>query len=367
MTEMSPDQIKAALKAGIITQTQADVMLAAQAAPNAHTPNAAHTPDSAAIGNEENLRFIRGFSDVFIAIGVGLLMLGLGAIGALLGGGLVFIGAAVVTAFMAEYFGRKKRSHLPTLITALAFLVFTLKGVSGLLGGSGLGGDILTALITLLAMSVFYWRVRLPFCIALITLAGLYLGLTLIRLIAPSFVDSQIGWVMAVGGLITLGCAIYYDSKDQHRTTRFSDNAFWLHLAAAPLLIHGIVFELIKTQTTKVAGILPVVDAGNSDAVLMLVIVGIVTLIGLILNRRALIVSSLLYALIALGFLLTKSGLGFGMALTLTLILAGAAITLLGVGWHPVRNLIIARLPKSRFIPVPYDPHFKAANTQPKP
>ena len=78
------------------------------------------------------------------------------------------------------------------------------------------------------------------------------------------------------------------------------------------------------------------------------------------LNRRALIVSSLLYALVALGFLLSKAGLGFGMALTLTLILAGAAITLLGVGWHPARNMITARLPNSRFIAPPYDPDFKA-------
>ena len=354
MSTMSPDQIKAALKAGIITQAQADDMLTAR------IENKGPDIHEAAIGNEENLRFIRGFSDVFIAIGVGLLMLGLSAIGAILGGGIVFIVAAIVTALMAEYFGRKKRSHLPTLITALAFLVFTLKGVSGLLGGSGLGGDILTALITLAAMSVFYWRVRLPFCIALITLAALYLGLTLFRFIAPGFTESQFGWVMALGGLITLGFAIYYDSKDQHRTTRFSDNAFWLHLAAAPLLIHGSVFELIKTQTTQLAGFLPIVDAGNGDAVLMLIIVGIVTIIGLVLNRRALIVSSLLYALVALGFLLTKSGLGLGMALTLTLILAGAAITLLGVGWHPARNVITARLPNSRFIPPPYDPDFKA-------
>lgn len=344
MAQMTSEQITAALDAGIISSAQAEAMIAQL------------TPEiGAAIGDEENLRFIRGFSDIFIAIGVGLLMLGLSAMATLFGGGFSFIGAAAVAAMMADYFGRKKRAHLPTLITALAFLLFTLKGTAYFLSGS----PILVALITLIAMSLFYWRVRLPFCIALMTLAGLYLGLSVLNNIAPDFVRTQFGWVMALGGLITLIGGIYYDSKDLHRSTRFSDNAFWLHLTAAPLLIHGSVLELVKTQTTQVLGLVPVIDVNQGDAVLMLVIVAIVTLIGLILNRRALIVSSLFYALIAVGYLLTKSGMSLSMALTLTLILIGAAIVLLGIGWHPVRNMMIKALPKSRFIPIPYDPNFK--------
>ena len=346
MDKMTSEQITAALDAGIISQSQAEAMreqLTAQA------------QDGSAIGNEENLRFIRGFSDIFIAIGVGLLMLGLSAMSALFGSGLAFIGAAAIAALMAEYFGRKKRSHLPTLITALAFLFFTLQGADMLLGGS----PVLASVITLTAMSLFYWRVRLPFCIALIALAALYLGLTLLNQIAPDFVRHQFGWVMALGGLICLAGGIYYDSKDLHRSTRFSDNAFWLHLTAAPLLIHGSVLELIKTQTTQVLGLVPVIDVNQGDALIMLVIVGVVTVIGLVLNRRALIVSSLFYALVAVGYLLTKSGVGLGAALTLTLILIGVAIVLLGIGWHPVRNAMIKFLPKSRFIPIPYDPNFK--------
>lgn len=350
MAQMTAEQITAALEAGIISASQAETMLA-QLRPK---------PSSdATIGDEENLRFIRGFSDIFIAIGVGLLMLGLSAMAALFGGGVTFIGAAVIAALMAEYFGRKKRSHLPTLITALAFLVFTLKGADSLFGAIPLGGNMLVAVITLIAMSLFYWRVRLPFCIALITLAALYLGLTVLGNVAPNIVRHKFGWVMALGGLITLAGGIYYDSKDLHRTTRFSDNAFWLHLTAAPLLIHGSVLELVKTQTTQVLGLVPIIDVSQGDAVLMLIIVGVVTLVGLILNRRALIVSSLFYALIAVGYLLTKSGVSLTMALTLTLILIGAAIVLLGVGWHPVRNVMIKALPKSRFIPIAYDPNFK--------
>jgi len=350
MTQMTPTQITAALEAGIISQSQADTMRAQF--------NPSSGDDGAAIGDEENLRFIRGFSDIFIAIGIGLLMLGMSALAAIFGGGLSYIGAAIATAFMADYFGRKKRSHLPTLLTALAFLIFTLRGLSSLIGGGGVGSDILTALITLIAMGVFYWRVRLPFCIALMALAALYLGLTLLKAIMPTFVSAQFGWVMALGGLITLIGGIYYDSKDLHRSTRFSDNAFWLHLTAAPLLIHGAVLELVKTQTTQLLGLVPIIDVSQGDAVTMLILVAIVSVIGLILNRRALIVSSLIYAVIAVGYLFAKSGIGLSLALTLTLLLIGGAIVILGVGWHPLRNVLIKALPKSRFIPIPYDPNF---------
>jgi MFS family permease len=351
MTQMTPQQIAAALEAGIISKSQAEAMRA----PLHH--NQSH--DSAAIGDEDNMRFIRGFSDIFIAIGIGLLLGGMSALAAIFGGGAAYIGAAIATAFMADYFGRKKRSHLPTLLTALAFLIFTLRGLSGLIGGGGVGGDILTAIVTLAAMGVFYWRVRLPFCVALMTLAALYLGFTLLKAAAPMLASEQFGWVMALGGLITLIGGIYYDSQDLHRTTRFSDNAFWLHLTAAPLLIHGAVLELVKTQTTQILGLVPMIDIGQGDAVTMLILVAIVSLIGLILNRRALIISALIYAVIAVGYLFAKSGMGLSMALTLTLLLVGAAIVLLGVGWHPLRNRIIKALPKSRFIPIPYDPSFK--------
>lgn len=349
MTEMTNAQITAALDAGIISKAQAETMRAQNRRGDQEA--------GAAIGDEENLRFVRGFSDVFIAIGIGLLLLGLSALAVLFGGGKSFIIAAIITALMADYFGRKKRSHLPTLLTALAFLVFTLKGVSALLGGAS---AIWTALIALAAMGLFYWRVRLPFCIALMTLAGLYLGLTLLNAVMPEFVRTQFGWVMALGGLLTLMGGMYYDSKDLHRSTRFSDNAFWLHLTAAPLLIHGAVLELVKTQATQVLGFMPVMNVSQGDALIMLILVGIVSVVGLILNRRALLVSSLIYAIIAVAYLLSKSGMKLGMALTLTLVLVGGAIVLLGVVWHPLRNVMIKALPKSRFIPIAYDPNFRA-------
>lgn len=357
---MTPDQIKAALKAGIITQSQADDMLGK--AGNASSQAARPIEDEgniAVIGNEENLRFIRGFSDVFIAIGVVLLAIGLSALSALMGGGLVYIGSALVMALMADYFGRKKRAHLPTLITALAFLLFTQKGVGGFLADTGMDSAITTSLITLGAMLLFYWRVRLPFCVALIALSVLSLFYTLLFRLAPDLTNGNVGWFLALGGLATFAVALYYDSKDLHRTTRFSDNAFWLHLAAAPLLIHGLATEAVTMKANMAFGLIPMVDFKESDAAIILIIIGFVTFVGLAINRRALIVSSLGYAAFAIGYLIKNTGLGFGTVITITLLVLGAAIVFLGAGWHHARGALLKILPKWRVFPPPYDPQYQ--------
>ena len=79
MTDMTPEQITKALEAGIISEAQAKTMRAK--AGTAET-------DLAQIGNEDEMRFLRSFSDVFIAIGVGIFGFGLSVVASLMGGGL---------------------------------------------------------------------------------------------------------------------------------------------------------------------------------------------------------------------------------------------------------------------------------------
>jgi len=173
-TKMNEAQIKAALDADIITADQAAAMRADWQVPN--TPST-HKIE-ASIGHEDNMRFLRSFSDVFIAIGLVLLALGLSGLTKIMGGGVLFLAAAAIMWAGAEYFGRKKRAHLPTLILALGFLIFVQTGFAALFGGSG----SLAGLITVGAMTVFYWRIRLPFCIALIAASAWRASLSLARL-----------------------------------------------------------------------------------------------------------------------------------------------------------------------------------------
>jgi hypothetical protein len=344
-SQMSDAQIEKALEAGIITPRQAKAM-------REHLPKMG---PKAQIGNEEDMRFLRSFSDVFIAIGLVLLGLGISGLVGLFGGGIWNWVAALGSVILAYYFGRKRRAHLPTLILALMFLIFVQAGADFLFVKDG----ILAALLTLVAMGLFYALIRLPFCIALIVIAGLYLVFALTRRISPDILTSATGIVLMICGAIIFAIALFYDSKDQHRTTRFSDNAFWLHFLAAPLIIHGLAIGAIQGKVEKLFGIVPIITINQGEAVAILIMVGIITLVGLAINRRALIVSSLGYAGFAIIFLIQGVGLGAGGIAVATLVMLGVAVVLLGTVWHEIRNPLIKYLPKWRVFPPPFEVDFK--------
>lgn len=345
---MTPDQIKAALKAGIIDKEQAANMLANDL-PLASKPSAqtAADADIAMIGNEDNMRFVRSFSDVFIAIGIALLCLGLGSFAGISGGGLAFIGAALAVWALSEYFGKKRRAHLPTVVLALAFLIFTQSGAIAFLPASSAGPGVLAALVTFGAMLLYYIRFRLPFCVALMAISGLFVVYALAFKIMPELLKDNVGSSAIIAGLVLFILAIAYDMRDTARLTRFADNAFWLHLTAAPLIIHGLAIQALGLKTTTLFGVIPMISLAKSDAVLMLLIVVLLALIGLALNRRALLVSALGYAGIAMGVLIKATGLGYGSTVAVTLLVLGALIVFLGAGWHGARRILLTVLPRT--------------------
>lgn len=337
-TQLAPDQIDAALDAGIITPKQADAMRDAGTSIETHS--------EAIFGNEDNMRFVRGFSDIFIGIGLIMLVLGTGVLTRLMGGEALFLAAAGAMWAGSEYFGRKKRSHFPTLILALSFLLFIQKGLTATLPSNLAGISISASLITLLAMLAYYMRFRLPFCIALITLAALGLIYSLLQNTVPDLVTKHFGLFMLVGGVITFVLAMLYDMRDIDRRTRYADNAFWLHLMAAPLIVHGLAIMTIRNTTTLKMGVLPMTKLDQPDAILTLIAVIILGFVGLAINRRAIIASSIIYAIIALLFLFGKSGLGISSTLVTVMIIVGAAIVLLGAGWHSARRALLKILPR---------------------
>ena len=297
--------------------------------------------DVALIGNEDDMRFLRSFSDVFISIGIGLLILGLMGLGAIMGSWMAIAGAGLMW-MMAEYFGRKKRAHLPTLITALGFLFFVHRAADSFVPDISFGVGVMPALVTLGAMLVFYLRFRLPFSIALIAISLLILTFSFLGEHVPP------GLLLLLSGLVFFVVALVYDSHDTDRKTRFADNAFWLHFTAAPLILHGIMaYTLTIKNKTAMAGFIkfPTLDSG--DAIIMLVIVAFMALVGLAINRRALLVSSLGYAAFAMAMLMKQTGLGFGSAIAFAFLLLGVIVVFLGAGWHGTRGALLKVLPRS--------------------
>jgi len=104
---------------------------------------------------------------------------------------------------------------------------------------------------------------------------------------------------MFVGGLVIFYIAMRWDVADVKRVTGKSDVAFWLHLIAAPLIVHPIFSNL------------GIFDGNQSTLNLALVLLLYVVLIvvSLIIDRRAFMVSSLVYVLAALTELFKTYGL----------------------------------------------------------
>ena len=130
---------------------------------------------------------------------------------------------------------------------------------------------------------------------------------------------------------------MYFDMSDPTRQTRRTDIAFWLHLLAAPLIVHPLIAAfrhgaVLDTQTS-------------------LIVLGIFLVFGiisLVIDRRALLVSGLAYAGIALSALLRETGFaGIAGLTSATLLALGLFILLLSAGWQPLRNALLRLLPSA--------------------
>jgi hypothetical protein len=142
---------------------------------------------------------------------------------------------------------------------------------------------------------------------------------------------------MLIVGIATLAAAIAFDMKDPTRSTRNSDHAFWLHLAAAPQIILGVRGLVLGY------GFAP---ASMTDATVMLIVLVAFALLSLALNRRALIVSGLVTFATSLWFLVNELGGGGVNTLMLTAMIIGGAIVLLGGGWRTARRAILKVFPQ---------------------
>jgi len=135
-------------------------------------------------------------------------------------------------------------------------------------------------------------------------------------------------------GIGTFLFAMRWDASDPTRETRRSDVAFWLHLLAAPLIVHP-VFELLGL--TRGA-------ATTLDAVLVIGLYIGLGLVALAIDRRALLVSALAYVLFALNSLFQTYG-AVELSVALTALVIGSALLLLSAFWASARRAVVTPLP----------------------
>ncbi len=99
-------------------------------------------------------------------------------------------------------------------------------------------------------------------------------------------------------GLGVFLLAMRWDSSDPRRVTRRSDVAFWLHLLAAPMIVHP-VFTLLGLNDGQ---------GSLGEGVVVVALYVALGLTALAIDRRALLVSALAYVLWALTDLFERFG-----------------------------------------------------------
>lgn len=285
--------------------------------------------------DEERFRLITGFNDIFVVIACAL-MLGsafwIGQTWTLMAGG---IAVAVVAWVLAEFFVRKRRMALPAIVLSLAFVAsFAALGANSFNSLSAIPFAAFGC--AAVAAGLYWWRFRVPIAIAAGLAAVLGLIGTFLFAYIPYLRDHS-GAVFFGGGILAFIAAMYWDGKDTLRSTQRSDIAFWLHLLAAPLLVHPVFANLAVSDT-------PTVGMAQALAVVALyVVLGVVSLA---IDRRALMVSALAYVLFTFTGLLQQYGV-VTLSFAITALIIGSALLLLSAFWHPSRGFVLKFLPHS--------------------
>ncbi|AJA08365.1 hypothetical protein SKP52_07220 [Sphingopyxis fribergensis] len=299
--------------------------------------------------DEESFRLITGFNDIFVSIAAVILLVAVGWIGASIHPAL---GGAFVAAsawFLAEYFTRKRRMALPSIVLVLAFSGGVAATMIGLLvehgesifsrdPGETVGALLIggIALVTAAATWMHWKRFMVPVTVAAGTAA---LAATAVALILSiTGVSGSPDLVMAlvlIAGLGVFALAMWWDRSDRVRQTRRSDVAFWLHLLAAPMIAHPIFHLLGVTRGD---------DIGSAAAVMVIGVYILFGLIALAIDRRALLVSALAYVLFAMTQLFNTFG-AVELNVALTAFVIGSALLLLSAFWQNARAVVVGFLP----------------------
>ena len=312
--------------------------------------------------DEEQFRLITGFNDIFVSIAAAILLFAVGFIGQNIGESLglivdvdgpspiapLFVGA---TAWgLALFFTAKRRMALPSILLLLAFVisVFAAVGFSLVLGIGGeppaeqeaLYAGIIASVsgATAAAAAWLHWkRFKVPITIAAGALAASAIALGLLIALLGNLDganrDILLGFVLLLGIGVFL-FAMRWDSSDPARVTRRSDVAFWLHLLAAPMIVHPIFTLLGLNDNSATIG----------EGFVVIVLYVVMGLAALAIDRRALLVSALAYVLYALNELFRQFG-AVELNVALTALVIGSALLMLSAFWHQARGMVVRPLP----------------------
>lgn len=353
---MTPEDIRAAVAAGIVTEAQAASLTALahdRAGKRAALP-----------AEDEPFEFFKGFSEIFVSIGLVILLSGIAAMLAWFGGvalmSILPLICAGICWWWAGYFTLRRRMNLPSMVLASAFGGGIYLSAITVLGQASLSIRsvvVVAFVLSALGMAAWYRRFRLPFSAFILGLFALGAIYTL-----TASVDSLGGFVAGnrngmggffdlrespqfatatlLFGIVAFLAAMWFDTRDPHRLGRHAATAFWLHMLAAPALVNTVALTLYNS-------------GGVGGIGLLIVALIVITLLALVIDRRSFLTAAIAYIALVIAWVV-GDGDNFG-TWTFILIALGGLITAIGTWWVQLRAAVLRAVPdfpgKSRLPP----------------
>jgi hypothetical protein len=300
------------------------------------------------LADEEHFRLLTGFNDIFVSIAVALVLVGVIAFGGSVHFGVASFFCAGTSWLLGEYFIRRRRMALPSILLLFGFVggVFFF--------GQSLGSNrmnifasddswlirtdyrILFASVIAAGGAWLHWRrFKVPITIATGTIAVCMVALWLAVTLIPN-AEQYLGRLILLAGLCVFAFAMKWDSSDRTRSTRRSDVAFWLHFLAAGMIVHP-VFALLPSAETTAAGV-----------AVVLAVYAVLAVVALIVDRRPILVSALAYVLYTVINAVSSQnyeGNIDAMDWALIALPIGGALLLFSAFWPRARRWVVRQLP----------------------
>ncbi len=348
MTAFTHEDLRAAVAAGLLSEAQAasvNTIAQERAGKRAAMP-----------AEDEPFEFFRGFSEIFVSIGLIILLSGIAGFLAWFGGitslTIVPLGCAAIAWWWAGYFTLKRRMNLPSMVLALSFGGGIYLSVLTVLGQTAMPlrtTVVLSFITAALGMAVWYRRFRLPFTVFILGLFALGAVYTMTASIdalggfvsgdryglsglfdlrnSPQFALATLGF-----GIAAFLAGMWFDIRDPHRLGRHAATAFWLHLLAAPALVNTVAMTLLNT-------------GGTGGFVTLIIALMVITVLALVIDRRSFLTAAIIYIAIAISWVAQgNGGSDVGTWIGVVIVL-GALITAIGTWWVPLRSAVMRILP----------------------
>lgn len=337
--------LRSAVAAGIVTEAQA-ASIAALAHDRAGRRDALPRED-------EPFEFFRGFSEIFVSVGLIILLSGISLILGWFGGVAVMIALPAISAaiawWWATYFTLERRMNLPSMVLAIAYGTGIYLSALTILSQTDLAvraAMVLASLAAVAAMGLWYRHFRLPFSMFILGMFGLgavYALTASIQTISGASAgfgsmlfdlrnSPQFSLGTLLFGLAAFAGGMWFDMRDPYRLGRHAATAFWLHMLAAPALVNTVSLTLYNI-------------GGTVGMVTTAIALAAIAAMALVIDRRSFLTASIAYVALIISWIIRGSGEGSLGQWAMILIVLGGFVTALGTWWVPLRNSLMRTLP----------------------